>query len=199
MESIHINFKELPEWALKIVQGYGKRPDVTVYVDENPYIHGGDGIKVYSYKNGEINTFRGSYVESAINSSALENKVACGIGNIKFKPGEMVLTVTSYPKFFSLYVHPQDVQKLLPKKDETLGVNHLIVLSYTASLKSSYGGVKNLRFIEANKNHKITLDEWNTTLNELMEKKLLRKNKSITPEGRNQIPILEKQFGRKRY
>lgn len=74
---------------------------------------------------------------------------------------------------------------LLPKKVVELSDNENIVLIATRELKSSYAGISNYRFYEAKKYHKISKEEWEEAVALLQEKKLLAKNKSITPEGRN--------------
>lgn len=63
-----------------------------------------------------------------------------------------------------------------------------LVLAYTSALKNTYGGEKNIRFSHANREHGITAEEWSTAQTALIGRKLLRKNGSITPEGRNAVP-----------
>ena len=59
------------------------------------------------------------------------------------------------------------------------------VLIATKSLKSSYGGVSNFRFHEANRSTGITLDRYNTAKSTLIGKKLLNAAGAVTIEGRN--------------
>ena len=80
----------------------------------------------------------------------------------------------------------ESITKMLPEKP-VLSDDEITVLKYTSSLKSSYAGIKNYRFHEAHRNTGISLDNWNTTKQALIDKKLLRKNGSITADGRNAI------------
>ena len=72
--------------------------------------------------------------------------------------------------------------------DGTGVVRHSIFQGHTSSLKSSYGGVSNLRFVEANRTMGITQERWDAAVTSLMASKHLRRNKSITPKGRNACP-----------
>ena len=84
------------------------------------------------------------------------------------------------------HVHPDDVTKLLPdNSDSALTQQEKVVLAYTQSLKSSYGGIKNYRFVEANRKEAITLEQWEQAKTTLIASGHLRKNGAITPTGRN--------------
>jgi hypothetical protein len=63
-----------------------------------------------------------------------------------------------------------------------------IVLVATRTLKNSYGGRTEIRFKEANYETKIERLAWNEARKSLIEKGCLRKNGSITNEGRNVCP-----------
>lgn len=71
---------------------------------------------------------------------------------------------------------------------ETVTTQEGIVLAYTSALKNTYGGQKNIRFTSANRSEGITAEEWETAKLALIERKLLRKNGAVTPEGRNAVP-----------
>ena len=60
-----------------------------------------------------------------------------------------------------------------------------IVCEYSAALKSSYGGVKNVRFVEAARETGITQDRWDAAKAACIAAKLLNKAGAITPAGRN--------------
>jgi len=86
----------------------------------------------------------------------------------------------------TIYVNPSDIDPLLTYNDTPEITEHQkIVLEYTASLKSSYAKIKNLRFYVANKDKKITLEQWNKAKEELIENKFLNKNGAINAHGRN--------------
>ena len=86
----------------------------------------------------------------------------------------------------TIYVHPEDSPKLITDSESKITEQENIVLSYVDHLKNTYGGRKNIQFTEANRATKITQNEWTAAKNHLIEIKLLRKNGSITPAGRNQ-------------
>lgn len=93
-------------------------------------------------------------------------------------------------KDFGLVIHvnPENMTKLLESSAEnapTLTNIEKMVIRYTACLKSSYGGISNYRFYQANRKHGVTLEEWELAKKSLYEKKLLNKAGAITLEGRN--------------
>lgn len=85
----------------------------------------------------------------------------------------------------TVYLHPDNAAKLLPGEPEGITDDMRIVLSFTRNYKSSYGGVSNLRFVEANRQTGITAQRWESAKAACIEKGFLRKNGAITPEGRN--------------
>lgn len=84
----------------------------------------------------------------------------------------------------TIYVNKEDLTPMLPEKIE-LTKNEKVVLKYTRSYKSSYAGIKNYRFYEANRELGISLEEWEKAKRNLIEKKLLNKRGAITSAGRN--------------
>lgn len=89
--------------------------------------------------------------------------------------------------YIAIHANGSDVQPLLDKPQESITEDEKTVLIATRSLKSSYAGVKNYRFQEANERRGITLSRWEAAKATLIEKKLLAKNGAITPEGKNLI------------
>jgi len=83
---------------------------------------------------------------------------------------------------------------LLPLDYPDLTNDEIIVLIATKTYKSSYAGVSNYRFHEAKRQCGITLDRWETAMKSLMDKKLLAKNKAITPKGRNACNSVAGEF-----
>lgn len=86
----------------------------------------------------------------------------------------------------TIYANKADLVPLLSEVAE-LTKNELIVLTFTAGYKASYGGRSDLRFYEANRVHGISKATWQTTKDLLISKGLLAKNGSITANGRNAI------------
>ena len=89
----------------------------------------------------------------------------------------------------TVYVNPEQLatSNLIPKPKE-VSEDEGIVLKYTSAYKNTYGGQTNLRFKEATRSTKITAERWEAAKVTLIERGLLRKNGSITPEGRNAAP-----------
>lgn len=86
----------------------------------------------------------------------------------------------------TIYANKEDLVPMIPEKVE-LTPHEKIVLEYTYGYKSSYAGIKNYRWHEANSRHGILLSEWEDAKASLIEKKLLNKAGAITPAGRNAI------------
>ncbi len=84
----------------------------------------------------------------------------------------------------TIYANGDDISKSLPLQEE-VSDDEKIVLEYTASLKNTYGGETNIRFKRAHKKEGISQETWELTKAGLIEKKMLRKNGSITPLGMN--------------
>jgi len=84
----------------------------------------------------------------------------------------------------TFYIHPSDAPSLLPEP-ESVAEDEQIVLAFTNALQNSYGGRSNIRFTEAKRRYGITADRWTAAQEQLKGRKLLRKNGSITPAGRN--------------
>jgi len=106
---------------------------------------------------------------------------------LPIRPGMVVVAVSEGAYHgATIYVHPEDSPKLITDSNDKITEQENIVLSYVARLKNTYGGRKNIQFVEANRATEITQSEWTVAKNHLIEIKLLRKNGSITPAGRNQ-------------
>ena len=84
----------------------------------------------------------------------------------------------------TFHVHPSDAPKMLPPAPDVTG-DMRIVCEYSAALKASYGGVKDLRFVEASRETGITREQWDTARAACIAAKLLNKAGAITPAGRN--------------
>ena len=80
-----------------------------------------------------------------------------------------------------------DITPLLAAPD-TLTEDEEIVLVATRSLKPSYGGVSNYRFVEARRYTGISAGRYEVAKASLIAKKLLNRAGAITVEGRNACP-----------
>lgn len=84
----------------------------------------------------------------------------------------------------TFYLHPDNAEKFLPPVVE-LSQQERIVLIATRSLKSSYAGISDYRFHEANRDTGITRQEWETAKADLIAKGMLNKAGAITTSGKN--------------
>lgn len=82
---------------------------------------------------------------------------------------------------------PSSINPMLPKT-VLLTENEATVLIATRSLVSSYNGISNFRFHEANRLRGIKESDWNEAKQSLIDKKLLNKKGAITVEGKNVCP-----------
>jgi hypothetical protein len=80
--------------------------------------------------------------------------------------------------------------KFLPPKTE-LSQDEAIVLVATRSLKSSYAGTKEYRFVEANRVTGITRAQWEVAKRNLIKRGMLNEAGAITPSGKNAIGMTQ--------
>ena len=111
--------------------------------------------------------------------------------DLKTLPLRLIIVAHSYfcgkDMGITIYANEQDLSKLLPDKPNDLTENELIVLKYTSGLKNTYGGRTHIRFKEANRKKGINREDWLQAKQTCINKGLLRKNGSITSDGRNAI------------
>ena len=109
------------------------------------------------------------------------------IGNL---PIGIALVNRSYSGNFesiTISVHPNNLNRMALPSVPELSENEKMVLKYTRSLKSSYAGISNYRFHEANRETGISLSVWEQTKATLISKGLLNKAGAITESGRNAV------------
>ncbi len=106
----------------------------------------------------------------------------------KLPPGFVVVVhIIGRYEHIEIHTAADNVTRLLPAP-VTLTEDEEIVLVATRSLKASYGGVSNHRFVEARRYTGIDLHRWETAKATLIARKLLNKAGAITVEGRNACP-----------
>jgi hypothetical protein len=91
----------------------------------------------------------------------------------------------------TFYVHPDNATKLLPAPQAELTAFEKIVLSATASYKSSYAGMDRYEMARRDCRNGTpfpTRDDWALAKQTLINLGLLNKAGAITPAGRNAIP-----------
>jgi hypothetical protein len=86
----------------------------------------------------------------------------------------------------TLHARAEDIQPTLPAA-VTLSTDEQTVLAATVGLKSSYGGIPNFRWHEANKSTGITLDRWDAAKAACIARGWLNKAGAITTAGRNAV------------
>ncbi len=86
----------------------------------------------------------------------------------------------------TFYCDEQRVRPMLPRP---LDVGNLerIVLQYTSGYRNTYGGETNIRFNQACRETGISADGWRKGQELCLMQGWLRKNGSMTPEGRNAL------------
>ncbi len=99
----------------------------------------------------------------------------------------MVVHVTGRYEHIEIHSAADNVTRLLPAPTE-LTEDEEIVLVATRSLKPSYGGVSNYRFVRAKECAGIDLHRWEAARSALIARKLLNRAGAITVEGRNACP-----------
>jgi hypothetical protein len=104
----------------------------------------------------------------------------------------------------TIIVNPATLNPAMLPVQTELTTDERIVLAATAGLKSSYGGIKNFRFSEANQDTGITAERWDAAKSACIARKLLNSAGAITVEGRNAIgsvrlSALGKELGHSRY
>jgi len=102
-------------------------------------------------------------------------------------PGYAVVTHTIFcgkDMGIRIHIHRENARKLVPAPLE-ISAEEKIVLIATRSLKSSYAGISNYRFQQANEETGITLAQWEQAKAECIRKGYLNKAGAITVAGRN--------------
>ena len=85
----------------------------------------------------------------------------------------------------TLYARAETITPMLPASTDELTADEKLVLKLTAGLKSSYGGVSNLREHTAITEHGMTGSRWATAKTSMIEQGYLNKAGAITANGRN--------------
>jgi len=86
-----------------------------------------------------------------------------------------------------ILIRPDEYDTFQLKPSGEITPEEKIVLKYTSSLKSSYGGIKEYRFYEASRKEGITREKWYSAIDTCISKGLLTKGKAITVKGRNAL------------
>jgi len=90
-----------------------------------------------------------------------------------------------------VFVAASNMNRLALPAIEKLTPAEKVVLIFTASLKNSYGGRKDIRFTEAHEATDISQEQWHEAQEQLKTQKMLTAQGAITPKGRNACPNMQ--------
>ena len=188
MTTIHLTGKEPLIQQIARIVGYSGR---TISLETRETV---DATCGNYWSEGSRNTY--TFINlgtmsavSAPDQSAFDRKVN-GLDSVKLVPGIICAKEVIFRSIHSLvvYVSPDGMNPaLLPPKGPDLSDDERTVLKFTRGYKSTYGGVKNLRFVEANRQTGITAESWEAAKTSCISKGYLNKAGAITVAGRNAI------------
>ena len=139
-----------------------------------------DSYVIYKLETGEVAQVHSNHPFFESNQPSTLNELPVGFAIVKhtiFQGKDLGITI---------YGNAENITPLLPPAEE-LSVDEDAVLFFTRSLKSSYAGVKNYRFVNARRETGITEERWEKAKADLIKRKLLNKAGAITPSGRNAV------------
>lgn len=159
--------------------------DVRAHITDSVYFHGtqwDEGSK-NDYILLRLEDFATIHIEEApfLQQSELHSKahtIPPGYVCVEYHRGRV--------NYVTIHTNAANVTPMLPAP-VTLTDDEKIVLAATRSYKSSYAGISNYRFSEANRTSGITIERWNTAKESLINKKFLNKAGAITTEGMNAL------------
>jgi len=183
---MYIEVNEFPElWNVAKACGYnGRKLEVKAFKESELLSYWSGGSRTYFTFYNLVSEER---VEIVQNGTAFDGQRY----SINDLPDNIVMVET---KIFrgklsgcTIHVRQDQISPMLPDKQISISDNERLVLQYTRSYKSSYAGIKNFRFYQANRDNGITLESWNTAKQSLIDKKLLNKRGAITSKGKNAL------------
>jgi hypothetical protein len=191
-EQMHTNHPEVIRLAQKAFPDY-KGKKFQVIVVNGP-------INVCSYWDGGSRNFYkfmrldiGETMEVP-QQSAFDPKIK-GADAVSLVPG-LVCVEHSFScgkdMGITIMVHSENAPRLIDQTKPELSQDEKIVLCFTRSLKSSYAGISNYRFHEASRAKGITLNQWETAKQSLIDKGLLNKAGALTIDGKNAAAGLDR-------
>ena len=185
MQTVYLTPNEVPDVLRKAFPSYNGRK-FEIRAAESVALSNGywDGGSKSEYRAVNLQT---GQVQAA--TGALEDPFRCPAAPTVEIPRD--IAVVEHCRFcgkdmgLRFHVHPDNLAKLLPDKTTELPWAERVVLYATRSLKSSYGGIRNFRWHEANRATGISADEFDAAKQRLIARKLLNRAGAITPAGRN--------------
>lgn len=187
--------KDFPEWLNKILSSRGINvKTVTAKIGEN---HSNIGQPVYDYQSVTVIAYndvtkesvaqRGCVYDTYVNATKEERAVYNGL-TVNLTPSQFIVEINRTDRtWVTVYAHPDSITKSL-EEEVKLSKAELVVLVATRSLKSSYAGISNYRFHEAQRQLGITLDQWERAKSSCISKGLLNARGAITTAGKNAVP-----------
>lgn len=160
--------------------------NVTARIQETVVLYGtmwDDGSK-REYKLLRLSDMRVIDIEDApyMETSRLHE------AEIKMEPGLVVVCLNHFrgTKRLEIISSAENITPMLSAPND-LTEDEKTVLVATRSLKSSYAGIKDYRFLEAKRRRGITRERWDEAMNLLKSKKYLSSSGAITVDGRNAV------------
>lgn len=194
MSSIHIEYRDLPDWAKGVLADIGMRPtSIEVRIGEGAAIPGSwhdnnrPTLYLFDAAFNRVSRIDGNYGGSSNMFSAAADPAARSLNrgfSVTLTDNVMLMLVNSYPKSVRMFVHPDSLLAKLPPKDEGVTWAMRVVLVATRSLKSSYGGDPNYRRSEAVSTTGIAVTAYNEARHECVKQGYLTARGAITAAGR---------------
>ena len=183
MKTIYLNKKDIPAHLIRGETGQKFNAQVTESITlHNTYWSGGTKSNYYyiNMLTGQKSPVTGTPSPHHFGGDMEGRKVI-------IEPNRAIVEYSTFcgkDMGLTFYIHPDNAQQLIPAPCDITD-NQKIVLEYTARYKNSYGGKSNIRFCEARQDRGITESDWDSAKQACIDAGYLRKNGSITPDGRN--------------
>lgn len=181
-KTIHLERKDMPEMLLRAFPDYrGRKYEVSI-VRSVTLQAGSEGGTYSDYR--AVNLETGAIAPPKVDLGSPHSR---GEPTVEIPPRVAIVEhgrFVGHDTGLRIYIRPEDAQLMLPAGDEITD-DEAIVLHYTAGLKSSYAGMKDYRFSEAERETGISRTRWEIAKADLIMRGLLNKAGAITTAGKN--------------
>lgn len=183
MQTIFLEPRDVPECIRRVFGGHRKYKAVITTEVSMFDNHWSGGSRTY-YRGVDLAT--GKIYEPSIPECG--TPFTPDAPTVVLEPGKAIVTHSIFQgkdTGITIYLHPENINKLVTADTPTLSEDEEIVLQYTRCRKSSYGGISNYRFYSASQEQGITIARWESAKASLIHKGLLNKAGAITVKGKN--------------
>lgn len=192
MSELHINYRDLPEWAKEILKEKHMHPvSIPVMIGVEVNVGGHDMTTLYLYNGKEVTELKGATTANPW-ATHIENAIAVG-GKATLPDPDCFILEISRPmgmKLCKLYAHPNSVVQALMEPDTLSPIQKAVLLS-ARMYKPSYAGIKDYRYYEMATRYAIGPDAWQEAKQSLIDTKHLDKRGAIRTAGLNAIRGLD--------